>query len=124
METLLKIAGLPIMLLILQFSFKFFIDKEATLYNFVISIFELPLSIMFLSLSFYAALVMTKIEKVQLGFNWFLITLIATFFCVFFWKRSVKNYENENLKSAFGLGMLNLVISTPLFIYSIIILTK
>ncbi|WP_163717235.1 hypothetical protein [Mangrovibacterium lignilyticum] len=124
MDIILKAGGLPLMLLTLQFCYKFFIDKEATTYDFVISILELPLSIMFLSLSFFAALVITNISQADLGFKWFLGTLIASIFSVFFWKRSVVYYEREKLKPAFWLGILNLAIAAPLFVYSIITLTN
>lgn len=121
MEILINIL-LPVLLLMLQFSLKFFIDRKVNAFNFVLSILEFPLSTIFLSLSFFAAFLMTNKSRLEEGFALFLITVIITVFSVFFWRRAVNHFENEKFLYAFLLGLLNFSISIPLLLYSINIL--
>ena len=115
---------LPVILLGLQFSFKYFIDRRATAFNFVISILELPLSISFLALSFFSALIIAAKGQILEGLIFLLITIIFSVVCVFLWRRSVENFEKENFKKAFILGTLNIILSIPLLFCSIIFLVK
>ncbi len=121
MKLLINIV-LPLILLVLQFSLKYFIDRKATVFNFVISILEVPLSIIFLGLSFFAAYVMTSETNIDQGFIWFLVTLFLAIISIFIWRRSVHQFENERFISATLLGILNLFISVPILVYSIMTL--
>lgn len=108
---------LPLVLLGLQFSLKFFIDRRATGFNFVTSILEVPVNMFFVSLSLLAAFIIVGHGDVQQAFITFLVILCILVFCIFFWRRSVEHFEKKNFWSAFGLGFLNLALSLPTLIY-------
>lgn len=114
---------LPVILLALQVALKFFIDRRATAFNFVTALLEVPISILFLSLSLLAGYIINGKGDVHFAFCSFITLIILLVFCIFFWRRSVDNFERKNFWSAISLGGLNYVISLPtlfLAIYFII----
>lgn len=110
---------LPLVLLGLQFSLKFFIDRRATAFNFVTSILEVPINMLFVSLALLAAFIIAGNGDLQKAFVCFLIILCILTFCIFFWRRSVEQFEKKYFYWCFGLGFLNLSISLPTIIYII-----
>jgi hypothetical protein len=110
---------LPLVLLGLQFSLKFLIDRRATAYNFLTALLEIPISIFFLSLSLLAAFIIAGKGDIQFAFVFFISILVLLVFCIFFWRRSIEHFEKENFFYSVGLGILNLLISLPILIYII-----
>lgn len=110
---------LPLILLGLQFGLKFFIDRRATAFNFVTAILEIPISMLFLTLSLISAYIIASKGDVQYPFMMFVAIVILLIFCIFFWRRSVEHFEKENFGYASCLGILNLVLSLPTLIYVI-----
>jgi hypothetical protein len=104
---------LPVVLLGLQFSLKFFIDRRATAFNFVTSILEVPINMFFVSLALLAAYIIAGNGDLQKAFMVFLGILCMLTFCIFFWRRSVEHFEKKYFFWAFGLGFLNLSIALP-----------
>ena len=110
---------LPLILLCLQFSLKFFIDRRATAYNFFTSFLEIPISIFFLTLALLAAYIISGKGDIQFAFCLFLCILVILVFSIFFWRRSVEHFEKENFGYTTLLGILNLIISLPTLLYII-----
>lgn len=110
---------LPIILLGVQFSLKLFIDRRVTGFNFVTSILEVPINMFFVSLSLLAAFIIRGSGDIQNVFIIFLIILVILMFGIFIWRRSLDHFERENFWSAFGLGVLNLILSVPILIWII-----
>lgn len=110
---------LPIILLGLQFSLKYFIDRRATAYNFITSILEIPISILFISISLLSGYIIAELYDIQKAFIFVLLILVIISFCIFFWRRSIEHFEKKNFGYTASLGILNLVISLPIFFYII-----
>lgn len=108
---------LPLILLGLQFSLKFFIDRRATAYNFFTAILEVPISILFISLSLLSAFIIAGTGDVQKAFIYVLCILVVLIFCIFFWRRSVEHFEKKNFGYSTSLGILNFVLSLPILLY-------
>lgn len=110
---------LPLILLGLQFSLKYFIDRRATAYNFATSILEIPVSILFISISLLSGYIIAELYDIQSAFLYLLGILVIVTFCVFFWRRSIEHFEKKNFVYSALLGILNLVISLPILIFII-----
>ena len=110
---------LPIFLLTLQVALKFFIDRRVTFFDFVMALLELPVSMLFLSLSLLAAFVIGGLTGAEKAFSAFVIVLVFYVICIFLWRRSVDRFEKEFMKSTLALGASNFILSLPSLIYTI-----
>ncbi|MEN2414221.1 hypothetical protein [Flavobacterium mesophilum] len=110
---------LPLVLLGVQFSLKYFIDRRATAYNFATSILEIPISILFISISLLSGYIIAELYNVQTAFLYLLGIIVIVIFCIFFWRRSIEHLENKNFGYSIMLGILNLIISLPILIFII-----
>lgn len=107
---------IPVILLTVQFSFKFFVDRRATAYNFVVAILEVPISIIFITLSLTGGFIVTGKSQLKEAFIIFLLIILLLFFCILFWRRSVEHFEKKNFGYTVLLGVLNFFLSIPLII--------
>lgn len=115
---------LPIILLCIQFFYKFFTDRRVTAYNFILEILEIPISILFISLSLIAGFIISATKgNFQLSFIYFISILILLFICILLWRRSTEHFEKKNFWRALLLGVFNLSLSLPILIYIIYYLT-
>lgn len=110
---------LPFILLGIQFSLKYFIDRRATAFNFFVALLEVPINMFFISLSLLAGFIIAGSGNIQKAFIFFLMILLILIFCIFFWRRSVELFQNENYVKSFLLGFLNFILSLPVIIYII-----
>lgn len=108
---------LPLILLGLQFSMKYFIDRRATFFNFATSILEIPISVLFVSISLLSGYIIAQLYDIQMAFIYVLGILVITSFCIFFWKRSVEHFERKNFGYSSMLAVLNFIISLPVLVY-------
>jgi hypothetical protein len=115
---------LPLILLGVQFSLKFFIDRRATAYNFYVALLEVPISMFFISLSLLSAFIIAGGGDLQLAFIYVLLILVVLIFCLFFWRRSIENLDKKYFGRALGLGLLNLTIALPTIVFIIIFLIE
>ena len=110
---------LPILLLGLQFSLKFFIDRRVSAYIFLSSLLEIPISILFLSLSLLAGYIIAGNGDLQTAFVLFVSILVMLIFCIFFWRRSTDHLDKKNFGYTTCLGITNLVLSLPTLLFVI-----
>lgn len=110
---------LPLVLLGLQFSLKLFIDRRATAYNFITSVLEVPINMIFVSLTLLAAFIIAGIGDVQKAFILFLAILSILIFCIFIWRRSIEQFDKKYFYWTFSLGILNLILALPILVYII-----
>lgn len=110
---------LPLILLGLQFSLKFFIDRRATALNFATAILEVPINMLFVTLALLSALIIAGNGDIQTAFIFFLAILSIVPFTIFFWRRSVEHLGRKYFFWCFGLGFINLTISLPIIIGTI-----
>ena len=106
---ILEIA-LPASLLALAFLLKLLIDRTATLPYFIQAILELPVDIAFLATSFIVAFTISTPEMVKEGLFAFAIYIICSVIVVLLWRRSVRLFESEYLKTSFALATVNYMI--------------
>lgn len=123
-------VGMPILLLVLAFVMKLFVDKVAGLFDFILSIFELPTEISFLAISMVVAYTISSPSNNKSGMCWFVAYLVAVFLVIVIWRRSTNlliqtsrgtQSLNQNRKGVLGcmLGILNYTIAITCLVHSI-----
>jgi hypothetical protein len=104
---------LPIAILVLAFLLKLFIDREVKVPILIRAIYELPINIVFLALSFLIGYTITStdiiIKNECLLFS-IVITMLAIFNVVL-WRRSLSLYERGNRFISILLTVLNYSLS-------------
>jgi hypothetical protein len=101
---------LPIVLLVLAFFLKLSIDRTIKAPNVIQAICELPVDIVFLSLSFLIAFTISNKTETSKGLFFTLGFIVVSVIIVIIWRKSLKLYD---LKNKFWILLLcvNLIIS-------------
>lgn len=110
---------LPLTLLILSFVYKLFIDQSIDIPIAIKSLCELPVDMIFLSISFLLAFTISDNENRDEGLVYWVIFIIIASVVVFLWRRSVKSYDNGKNKTFLSLLAINLLITILCLITSI-----
>lgn len=113
--------GLPIFILTLAFFYKLSVDRAVNVPNLVQSICELPVDIIFLSISFMAAYTISEPKGLVKGLGFCLIFVLLAFIIVILWRKSLKLFENRS-KWWILLLCLNLMLSILPLICSVNVL--
>lgn len=88
------------------------------------AICELPVDMIFLSISFLIAFIISNDENRNDGLLYWIVYLIISIGVVFVWRRSIKVYETGQNKSWLALIFVNLFITITCLIISINLLMK
>ena len=110
---------LPVVLLMLSFLLKLLIDRSATVPTLIRSVFELPVDIAFLSISFVIAYTLYPLENRSDGLVYFVVYLVAAVIVVFLWRRSGKLYDQSRYILAGVLAILNVALCVTGLVFSI-----
>lgn len=102
---------LPITLLVLAFVLKLSIDRSIKVPNLIQSICELPVDMIFLSLSFLIAFTISNNTETSKGLLFTLAFIVLAVIIVIIWRKSLKLYDLKN-KFWILLLCLNLALST------------
>jgi len=102
---------LPIVLLVLEFMLKLFIDRSTTLPVLIRSVLELPVDISFLATSFVVAFTILSPSNSEEGLVRFVIYLIGTVLVIFGWRRSVACFEQDRRWWSGGLAVASFALS-------------
>ena len=113
---------LPIALLFLTYTLRLFIDRSVDGFEFLKSLCEFTVDIVFLSLSFIIAYTVTHKEHQAEGLLYFIIYLILAVIVVFIRRRSIKLLEIRNWCWVL-LFVLNIAISVTAIFGSISLFT-
>ena len=108
---------LPLILLALQIAIKFFVGRKPSVPNFVAALFEIPVSIIFTSLSLISGFLISGNGSAQELFMNFLGVLILAIIAVFLWRLSVDKYDKESFGLAILFGGINILFSIPILYY-------
>jgi len=87
---------LPIILVIIAFLLKLFMDRSATVPLIIRSLYELPVDIIFLAISFAIAATISKVEKRDEGLLLAFVFLVVVLICVVAWRRSILLFETNH----------------------------
>lgn len=116
---------LPIVLLVLAFLLKLFIDRSVDLPLFIQSVMELPVDIAFLASSFVIAYTIAFTTQHNDGILYFLIYVIGSIIVILGWRRAERFLDDSKYFSAvllvvicYGLAISGIVISIKLLIGS------
>lgn len=112
---------MPAIVLGLSFFLKMFIDRQTTANDAIGSALELPVDIVFLSISLIVGFILTPKANTLMGFAWFGCYLVLAVLIVFIWRRSTNNHINNG--KYVGLGFLNYLLSIFSLYFSIKLLT-
>jgi len=113
---------LPIALLFLSFLLKLMIDRSVKAPIAIKAICELPVDMIFLSISFLIAFIISGGENRNDGLVYWTIYLILSIGIVFLWRRSISVYEKGNNKSWLVLLSVNLFVTLICLVVSITLL--
>jgi hypothetical protein len=103
---------LPIILVVLAFLLKLLVDRSATAPAIVQSTYELPVSIVFLALSFATAFTITGSANIAKGMTNCYILLIVAILAVVMWRRSLLLFEHNHRVWSVLLFALNIAIAS------------
>lgn len=114
----------PVLLLALLFAFKVLIGQSVSVVVFIRTLLELPIDIVFVSLSFIVAFILFSGPDVSAGLRYFIIYIIVAALVVFLCRRSVQTFESDRAARTIGLGVLNYLICIPGLFVSLQILSQ
>ncbi len=100
---------LPIALVVIAFILKVFMDRSATAPLIVRSLYELPVDILFLSLSFATASIIASQNLAGDGLLYLFLLFIATLVVVVAWRRSISLFESEYKKWSATVFVVNAI---------------
>jgi len=86
---------LPFVLILIAFLLKLFMDRNATLPLVIRSLFELPVNIVFLALSFTTAFTISDPANLSSGMCALYILFATALINVVLWRRSITLYERS-----------------------------
>lgn len=112
---------LPIVILLLAFILKLSIDRSVDIPNLIQALCELPVDIIFLSVSFLVASIITKSPNSNDGLFFCFVFIVMAAIVVIIWRKSLKLYERGKTLWVFLL-LLNMLISTGTIFQSINVL--
>ena len=98
-------------LVIMAFLLKLFMDQSATVPLFIRSLYELPVSVAFLALSFTSAFTIAATQNTAKGMTYLYLFLIISLIVVVMWRRSIVLFERGHTSWAAVLFVLNQTIS-------------
>lgn len=99
---------LPISVLFLSFLLKLCIDRTIELPLLIRSIYELPVDIMFLTISFCVAYTISTSEDLKnCGLFYCVIFLIVSILNVIIWRRSLRLFERNRIFYSIALTAIN-----------------
>ncbi|MBY6135130.1 hypothetical protein KUV61_04775 [Nocardioides marinus] len=102
---------LPISVIALAFTVKLFVDRSTSLPDFVASILELPVDIMFLAISLMVGLAIASADGENEHTIYLILLIILAIIVVGLWRKSAMFFENEHFKMSVGLAVASYTIS-------------
>lgn len=114
---------LPIGILVITFFMKLLIDRSTTAPLWIASLYELPVDMLFLGLSFFVASIIAK-NDIDPGLTYVFTVFGIGFPITYFWRRSISLYDNRKLIESALLATLNASISGYIVYRSIIELLR
>ncbi len=110
---------LPIALIVIAFLLKLFMDRSVNAPLAVKSLYELPVDILFLALSFIVAFTITASKNINSGLVHFFVFFIVILLSVVGWRRSIKLFEGGWKKISASIFVINFAASSYCLILSI-----
>ena len=103
---------MPIVLLVFAFLLKLLIDRSATVPNVVRSVFELPVDVAFLAMTFVVAFTLGAPEHSTVGLFFFMLYIVGSILVVLLWRRSERCYEQNHRWRAGVIAACNYLLCT------------
>ncbi len=103
---------LPIALIVIAFLLKLFMDRSVNAPLAIKSLYELPVDILFLSLSFIVAFTITSSTNLNKGLTHLFLFFIIILISVVGWRRSIKLFEDGKKKGSATLFVINFTVSS------------
>ncbi|WP_411824634.1 hypothetical protein [Leptospira sp. 'Mane'] len=114
---------IPLLLLALIFILKAFVNRETSLSQLLSATLELPVDIIFLSLSFYSAYLINQ-NNLDGTLLIFILGIIIGVITIVFWRISIKLAENEERLNSILLTVINFFISGSCLFASVVVISS
>lgn len=116
---------LPIVLVAMAFLLKVLIDQCATVPLVIRSLYEAPVDVVFLALSFATAFTIASPVNISVGLCHLFVFFLVAIVVVWLWRRSIRLFERDQRSWSAILFVLNGTISTYVMYRSIgLLVTK
>lgn len=112
------------LLLVLAFTLKLFVERSTTAPVLVQSLLELPVDIIFLAMSFVTAFILGATGKAAEGLLTFIVYVVVAILLVALSRKSITNFEKDSYYKAGFLSFLNYAMALSCVIYSISLLKE
>lgn len=121
----LEIA-LPGTILLLSFLLKLFVDRTATVPDFISAIFELPVDVAFLATSLIAAFTLSLSDKAKIGEGLisFVIYVVGAVLIVVLWRRSLRSFLSDKIWISFLLTGFGYLLCVYGLVYAVNLVTS
>ena len=116
-------VALPGTILLLSFILKLVVDRTADVPALVASLCELPVDIALLATALIAAFTIGHADQLKAGMLSFILYIVAAICVVFFWRRSVRLFENERPIGCFLLAALSYALSGWQLVHAVLLLS-
>jgi hypothetical protein len=100
-------VALPFILVVIAFLLKVFMDRSVTVPVLLRSLYELPVDIVFLAISFSIAATISQSEKREEGLLLSFVFLVAVLLSVVAWRRSILLFEINHKKWSIVIFLIN-----------------
>lgn len=110
---------MPGVVLLLSFTLKMFIDRSTSGPDAIVSTLELPVDIIFLSISLITGYTLSQGGNPILGFAWFSIYIIGAIIIVVLWRRSIQYFDTNRFILILLIATLNYALSITALVHSI-----
>lgn len=113
---------LPVALVAMAFILKLFVDQSVDTPRIIQSLYELPVSVIFLSLTFITAYIISSVNNIGVGLCYIYFYIIFAVVIIFLWRRSLRSFEMDHYIRSALLFIINASISGYLLYQAVSIL--
>ena len=110
---------LPLLIIVLSLLLKMFVNRTTSAPQFLAGVLELPIDIVFLSMSLTVAYSISKVENVALGTSWLVLCFVIAIVSVVFWRMSLRFFEDNKSIHCIFLATLNYLVSVLISYFSV-----
>jgi hypothetical protein len=114
---------LPLILILMAFLLKLSMDRGVTFPLFICSLFELPVDVLFVALTFLTGYTISDIKHRDIGLVSLFATLFFTYLAIILWRRSLNNFDGTNYFRAASLFVINGSMAAYILYHVVLLLT-
>jgi hypothetical protein len=114
---------MPLILIVLAFLLKLFIDRTVTAPDALAALLDLPADIAFFSISLIVSFTIAAPSNRDVGMLWFAAYIVMSAFVIFLWRRSLSTFNAGRKFVPAVAGIVNYVITVSMAMHALNLVT-